>query len=142
MDLNYFKYDFLKFTGIHFNEMDLEKDFNTLTEYLLEANSFYFMYRDFQSRNIIIHENKTWFIDYQGGRKGPLQYDLASLLYSPKTGLNEAQREVMLEYYLNHLDGYIKVNHDEFREFYYSFVLIRILQALGAMDSAVFMRKN
>lgn len=131
-DLNYFKYDFLKLTGIPFNEMDLEKDFNTLAAYLLEANSFYFMYRDFQSRNIIVHDNKTWYIDYQGGRKGPLQYDLASLLYSPKTGLNETQREVMLEYYLNHLDGYIKVNHDEFREFYYSFVLIRILQALGA----------
>lgn len=131
-DLNYFKYDFLKLAGIPFNEMNLEKDFINLTDYLMKADSSFFMYRDFQSRNIIIKDNKAWYIDYQGGRKGPLQYDLASLLYSPKTCLNETQREVMLEYYMNHLDGYSNVNHDEFRELYYSFVLIRILQALGA----------
>ncbi len=131
-DLNYFKYDFLKLAGIPFNELNLENDFNSLANHLLEAPSSFFMYRDFQSRNIMLKDNSAWFIDYQGGRLGPLQYDLASLLYSPKTRLNETQREVMLEYYLNHLDGYIDVDHEQFKEFYYSFVLVRILQALGA----------
>ena len=131
-DLNYFKYEFLKLTAIPFDEQALEDDFNSLADYLLEAPSDYFMHRDFQSRNVMIIDSKPWFIDYQGGRKGPLQYDLASLLYSPKTKLNDTQREVMLEYYLNKLEAYIAIDRAKFVDQYYSFVLIRILQALGA----------
>jgi aminoglycoside/choline kinase family phosphotransferase len=131
-DLNYFKYEFLKLTGTHFDEQLLENDFIRLADYLIQAPAEYFMYRDFQSRNIMLVGDTPWFIDYQGGRRGPLQYDLASLLFSPKTGLNRVQREVMLEYYIKQLEIYIPVNHDEFIDFYYSFVLIRILQALGA----------
>jgi len=131
-DLNYFKYEFLKLTGTAFNEQLLEDDFNRLADYLMRAPSYYFMHRDFQSRNIMMIGNTPWFIDYQGGRRGPLQYDLASLLFSPKTGLNEIQREVMLDYYLKLLESYTQVNKDEFIEFYYSFALIRILQTLGA----------
>lgn len=131
-DLNYFKYEFLKLTGTAFDEQKLEDDFNALTNYLLQAPSDYFMFRDFQSRNIMIIDNEPWFIDYQGGRKGPLQYDLASLLFSPKTQLSVAKREVMLDFYLLNLANYITFDEKQFREFYYGFVLIRVLQAMGA----------
>jgi aminoglycoside/choline kinase family phosphotransferase len=131
-DLNYFKYEFLKLTGIPFDEQALEDDFNNLANYLIKAPADYFMYRDFQPRNIMLINNKPWFIDYQGGRKGPLQYDLASLLFSPKTGLNDIQREVTLEFYMNLLESYIDFNRDEFLDFFYAFVLIRILQTMGA----------
>ncbi|MDA3928371.1 MAG: phosphotransferase enzyme family protein [Prolixibacteraceae bacterium] len=131
-DLNYFKYEFLKLASISFDEQKLEDDFNTLANYLLSVNSNYFMFRDFQSRNIMIIENEPWFIDYQGGRKGPLQYDLASLLFSPKTALNNSKKEILLDFYTNKLGEKMVLNKDEFIQQYYGFVLIRILQALGA----------
>jgi aminoglycoside/choline kinase family phosphotransferase len=141
-DLNYFKYEFLKLTGTLFDEQLLEDDFNRLADYLMQAPSEYFMHRDFQSRNIMLIGDRPWFIDYQGGRLGPLQYDLASMLFSPKTGLNEIQREVMLEYYLKLLESYISHDRDQFIDFYYSFALIRILQALGAYGfRGIFERK-
>lgn len=131
-DLNYFKYEFLKLTGTPFDEQKLEDDFNKLAEFLLKTPSDYFMFRDFQSRNIMIIDNEPWFIDYQGGRRGPLQYDLASLLFSPKTQLTETKREVLLDFYLLNLNNYITVDENLFKKQYYGFVLIRILQALGA----------
>lgn len=131
-DLSYFKYNFLKLTRTTFDEQALEDDFSRLADFLLEAPAHYFMYRDFQARNIMLLDGNPWFIDYQGGRLGPLQYDLASLLYSPKTGLNEVQREVMLDYYLEKLQAQIPVDRELFISQYYGFVLVRILQALGA----------
>lgn len=131
-DLNYFKYEFLKLAGISFDEQKLEVDFQNLIEYLLSADGDYFMFRDFQSRNVMIIDDEAWFIDYQGGRKGPLQYDLASMLYSPKTGLNAPKREALLDFYLQHLEEKIEVNREQFKAYYYSFALVRILQALGA----------
>lgn len=131
-DLNYFKYYSLKFQNIPFNEEKLEKDFQTIIKYLSRAVSNFFMYRDFQTRNILIFQDKPYFIDYQGGRKGPLQYDLASLLFQAKADLPYDFRKQMLEYYIGALMEYVKVDPKEFVELYYGFVLLRTLQVLGA----------
>jgi aminoglycoside/choline kinase family phosphotransferase len=131
-DLNYYKYCFLKLVQVNFDEQALEDDFNRLADFLLQAPSDYFMHRDFQTRNIMMVDGEPWLIDYQGGRKGPLQYDVASLLYSPKTGLNEPQCDALLDFYLKLLEEKITIDRQLFIHLYYGFVLIRILQALGA----------
>jgi len=131
-DLNYFKYYFLKLVKVPFDEQKLEDDFSRLVEFLLKADSQYFMFRDFQSRNIMLFEGETYFIDYQGGRRGPLQYDIASLLYDAKADIPEPMRGQLLNEYLSFLEELIPVDRDAFLRFYPGFVLIRILQALGA----------
>ena len=131
-DLNYFKYYFLRLAGVPFNEQDLEHDFNRLTKFLLSANRDYFLYRDFQSRNVMLRNGEPFFLDYQGGRKGALQYDIASLLYDGKADLPPAMRQLLLDHYLDCLGGMIGLNRDAFMEHYYAYVYVRILQALGA----------
>ncbi len=131
-DLNYFKYYFLRLAGVPFNEQALEKDFTRLTKLLLAAPHDYFLYRDFQSRNVMLREGKPYFLDYQGGRKGALQYDIASLLFDGKADLPPALREELLSYYLDCLSKFIPVDRGAFMEFYYAYVYVRIMQALGA----------
>jgi aminoglycoside/choline kinase family phosphotransferase len=131
-DLNYFKYYFLRLLKIQFNEAALENDFDRLIVYLLKSGNSFFMYRDFQARNIMIHDGKPWFIDYQGGRRGPLQYDLASLLFQVKASLPYDFREEMLHWYLENLRKYINIDEKKFIDDYYGFVLIRLLQVMGA----------
>ena len=116
---------------VPFDEQKLEDDFQLLVEFLHTAGADHFMYRDFQSRNIMLVEGEPWFIDYQGGRKGPLQYDIASLLYDAKAAIPGSVRELLLEYYLDVLKNYIPVNRTSFYQYYFGYVLIRILQALG-----------
>ncbi len=141
-DLNYFKYFFLKSGGIPFDEQRLEHYFGTLIKWLDKAPAEFFMSRDFQSRNIMVIGNEPWFIDYQGGRKGPLQYDVASLLFDAKANIPFSLRKELLDYYLKQLGKYIDVDYDHFIEYYYGFVLIRILQALGTYGFRGFHEKK
>jgi hypothetical protein len=131
-DLNYFKYYFLRLAGVPFNEQALEADFGRLTKFLLGAPHEYFLYRDFQSRNVMLRDGEPWFLDYQGGRRGALQYDIASLLYDGKADLPPALRQELLNYYLECLGGFIDIRRDVFLEYYNAYVYVRILQALGA----------
>ncbi|MGA8270373.1 MAG: RNase adapter RapZ [Candidatus Sulfotelmatobacter sp.] len=131
-DLNYFKYYFLRLAGIAFSEQALEDDFDSLTNFLLSADRDYFMYRDFQSRNVMLKSGEPFFLDYQGGRKGALQYDVASLLYDAKADLPPELRQQLLDLYIDRLGSFIKIERDDFLHYFYAYVYVRILQALGA----------
>ncbi len=131
-DLNYFKYYFLRLAGIPFNEQALEDDFGRLTKFLLSAGHEHFLYRDFQSRNIMLRDGRPFFLDYQGGRQGAPQYDIASLLYDAKADLPPALRQQLLDHYLDALAGFITVEREAFMRHYYAYVYVRIMQALGA----------
>ncbi len=131
-DLNYFKYYFLKLTDIPFDEKELENDFHLFIKVLLEADNNYFMYRDFQSRNIMIQENSPFFIDYQGGRKGALQYDVASLLFQVRAEMPSNIRDELLDYYISQLKKVIVVDEKKFKKHYYAFVYLRLMQVMGA----------
>ncbi len=131
-DLNYFKYYFLRLSKVPFNEAKLEDDFSALTDFLLEADTSYFIYRDFQSRNIMLKDGEPYFIDYQGGRKGALQYDAASLLYDAKADIPPETRLELLEHYLIAAQFLGKVDKTGFMRHFYAYVYIRIMQALGA----------
>lgn len=132
-DLNYFKHYFLKLAGIRFDEQYLEEDFKHLASFLTEADSDYFLFRDFQSRNIMLKNNELFFIDYQGGRKGALHYDLASLLFESKTALPFDLKEEMREFYISKIAEIIpSFKSQNFLKYYFGFVLIRIMQAMGA----------
>ncbi|MDE3163937.1 MAG: phosphotransferase [Acidobacteriota bacterium] len=131
-DLNYFKYYFLRLAGIPFNEQALEDDFGRLTRFLLTADHDYFLYRDFQSRNIMLRDGEPWFLDYQGGRRGALHYDIASLLFDGKADLPPEMRQQLLDHYLDALRQHIPVDRAAFLHHYYAYVYVRIFQALGA----------
>ncbi len=131
-DLNYFKYHFLKLAHVPFREQRLENDFRRLVDHLLATDTGYFLYRDFQSRNIMLREGRPWFVDYQGGRRGAAQYDVASLLYDAKADLPEDVRAHLLERYLAAFTAHAGGDRARFLETYNGYVLIRIMQAMGA----------
>jgi len=141
-DLNYFKYYFLKLARIPFDEQSLEEDFETFIDFLLQPDCDYFLYRDFQSRNIMLLNQQLHFIDYQGGRRGALQYDIASLLYDSKADIPDPIREDLLNHYLDCLEQQIPVDRIEFRRYYYGYVLIRIMQAMGSYGYRGFYEKK
>jgi len=131
-DLNYFKYYFLRLAKIPFNEQALEDDFERFTEFLLTAERRFFLYRDFQSRNIMVRDGEPFFIDYQGGRRGALQYDVASLLFDAKADLPVEVRNELLEHYLEAALRLESIDRQAFLTYYPGFVFIRIMQAMGA----------
>ncbi len=131
-DLNYFKYCFLKISGVDFKEDLLENDFEVLAEKILSFGCDTFMYRDFQSRNVMVKDGQPWFIDYQGGRKGPYHYDVVSFLWQARAGFSSEVRLHLIDKYIEAARAYIYINASDFaRELRY-FVLFRTIQVLGA----------
>ena len=130
-DLNYFKYDFLKLSGLEFNEVFLQDDFDRLRADLLSEPSDTFLYRDFNARNVMLVDGEPYFIDFQGGRKGPVHYDVASFLWQARARYPEALREELLQTYLEALRAYMPVDESHFRERLRLFILFRMLQVLG-----------
>ena len=131
-DINYFKYDFLKFTGLEFNEIRLQDDYDRLVEDSLAGIGQTFMYRDFQARNIMMRDGQPWFIDFQGGRRGPVQYDLASFLWNAGTHFSTEVRAELEGVYLDALREFETVDEEQFRERYRLLTLVRLLQEFGA----------
>ncbi len=132
-DLNYFKYCYLKISGVEFNELKLQEDFEKLADYLLSVHEYGFQYRDFQARNIMIFNEIPFYIDFQGGRRGPIYYDLASFLWQASSNFSEDLRNEMINIYLNNLEQYkTDISIHQFKQNLSIFVLFRILQVLGA----------
>lgn len=131
-DLNYFKYDFLKLTGLEFSETRLQDDFDRLRDDSLKFEGQTFMYRDFQARNIMIKDGEPCFIDFQGGRRGPVQYDLASFLWNAGTHFSADLRGKLEGVYLRSLKNFCTVDEERFRDQYRLITLIRLLQECGA----------
>ncbi len=131
-DLNYFKYYFLRPSGLDYQENRLEDEFDRFADVLLAAPADTFMYRDFQSRNVMIKDGEPYFIDYQGGRKGPLHYDVASFLWQARAQYGDELREELLVAYLDSLSNFMEFDKEEFRKTLKLFVLFRLLQVLGA----------
>ncbi|HRD79155.1 MAG: phosphotransferase [Saprospiraceae bacterium] len=130
-DFNTFKYYFLRLAYVPFDEQALEADFQRLADFLLQADCNHFMFRDFQTRNIMIKSGEPYFIDYQGGRRGALQYDLASLLYQAKAGMPEDIRQELLEHYIKTAGQFIHIDREQFIQYYHGYVLIRSIQTFG-----------
>lgn len=133
-DLLYYKYYFLDTLKIPYDKELFLAEADALSTYLSEADERHFMYRDFQSRNILVNEGKVFFIDYQGGMKGALQYDVASLLWQAKAELPESWKNSLLQFYMNEVNQLLQhpLERSRFENQYHGYVLIRLLQVLGA----------
>lgn len=131
-DLNYFKYCFLKPSGLEFNEVKLQDDFENLADALLKEDSETFLYRDFNARNVMVRDGEPYFIDFQGGRRGPIYYDVASFAWHARARFSAEQKRKMLDAYLDALKEYREVDRKSFEDRLRLFVFFRILQVLGA----------
>ena len=131
-DLNYFKTQFVDSLKITYNKNKLYKEFDLFAQYLLSEDTNYFMFRDFQARNIMLVNSEPFFIDYQGGRKGALQYDLASLLFQAKANIPIENQNELLSYYIHIARLFIPINEINFINYFYGYALVRVLQTLGA----------
>lgn len=134
-DLLYFKYYFLDALRQPYDKQKLIDDFEALSNYLSHTEYKYFMFRDFQSRNIMVTpDGEVHFIDYQGGMKGAPQYDVASLLWQAKANLPDEWKQHLLEDYMDAFEKVVEepIDKDIFRSQYNGYVLIRLLQVLGA----------
>jgi len=133
-DLLYFKYYFLDTLKYAYDKQALIDDFEALSTYLTHTDNKHFMFRDFQSRNVMVKEDKVYFIDYQGGMRGALQYDVASLLWQARAELPDDWKNRLLEYYIEEANKILETPVDSvlFTSQYNGYVLIRLLQVLGA----------
>lgn len=131
-DQNYFKYCFLKATGLEFSEVKLDEDFKRMSAVLMRGSSSTFLYRDFQARNVMLVGTKPYFIDFQGGRKGPIYYDVASFVWQAKANYSEELKEDLVDTYIKALGKYLPVDKAYFYRQLRHFVLFRTLQVLGA----------
>lgn len=133
-DLNYFKYCFLKFTGVDYDEAALEDEFEKMASRLaVKDDEKIFMLRDFQSRNVLIDdEENITFIDFQGGRLGSALYDVASFLWQARAGFTDEQRSHLIDVYLNAASQYTEFNREDAINQLNEYVLLRRLQTLGA----------
>ncbi len=131
-DLNYFKYYFLKLLHIPFDEQLLENDYTRFIDYLLDEDCSYFLYRDFQARNIMIVDGELYYIDFQGARRGAAQYDVAALLYSAKSEIPDDLKTELLQYYIDRLATVVDIDKESFRSKFYGYVLVRMMQAMGS----------
>lgn len=131
-DMQYFKYCFLKPMNISYNEQKLEDDFARLSDYLSQTETAFFMLRDCQARNIMWYNEQPYFIDYQGGMQGALQYDLASLLFQAQAKLSPDIRSNLLTYYTTQLQTRLPIDVLSFKALFYGYAIARTLQVLGA----------
>ena len=131
-DLHYFKYCFLKATGLEFEEERLEDDFERMADVLLQEGADTFMYRDFQSRNVMLRDGKPYLIDFQGGRRGPVEYDLVSFLWQARARFTPSMRQELIAEYLRSAMRYRSFDEEVFARRLRYFVLFRTLQVLGA----------
>ena len=131
-DLNYFKYCFLKPSGLEFDEVVLQDDFERFADDLLVADTDTFLYRDFNARNVMVCGDEPYFVDFQGGRRGPVFYDVASFAWQARAKFSDAQKEAMLSAYLSAYSEYSSMDEQSFRGSLRLFVLFRLLQVLGA----------
>ena len=142
-DLNYFKYDFLKLTWATFDENALQDDFELLADDLLAAQCpVGFMYRDFQSRNVMLVAGEPFFIDFQGGRRGPVCYDLASFVWQAAARYPADLKEELVNEYIRAAKPYADLDNDGFREALRLYVLLRTLQVLGAYGFRGYIEKK
>ena len=132
-DLNYFKYCFLKATGVVFHENLLQDDFELLCEHLMLAEPKGLLYRDFQSRNVMIADGKPYFIDFQGARYGAIHYDVASFLWQARAQYPEELRCRLIDEYFGAIQSYHRhIDRDTFTHDLNRYVLFRTIQVLGA----------
>jgi aminoglycoside/choline kinase family phosphotransferase len=131
-DLNYFKYCFLKPSGLEFNEVLLQDDFEKMADALVSDDTETFLYRDFNARNVMVKDGQPYFIDFQGGRRGPIYYDVASFAWQARARFSQEQKDAMLDAYLSALSEYIPMDAQQFKQRLRLFILFRLLQVLGA----------
>lgn len=130
-DMNDFRMHYLDRTGFSYDPALLQKDFEAFAAYLSAVDAEYFLYRDFQSRNIMVRGEELYFIDFQGGCKGALQYDIASLLFQAQARIPPEARERILGVYLNALAALVEIDKHQFLKYFYAFVILRTMQVLG-----------
>ncbi len=139
----YFFHSFLRgFLKLDIAHEYLNEEFDDLARHLPSAEGDYFLYRDFQSKNIMLQAQQIRFLDFQGGRRGPLHYDLASLILDPYVELPETLSASLIDYYLTCLGSHLPVNKETFLSVYPFVAIHRAMQILGAFGNLSTVKKR